>query len=161
VKIHTSRSTSSTINTFHNESLSHSALPFSGTRMIDGGILTSASGTVMTDGSTWMFGGDTLTSDNGTLTANGSTRMVDGGTLTVGDGTLTVGGGTLRSVAPSQALLDIYIVSWPSRPGSTVARMARHLHHITAKSSRQHRRQHDSASISRHGPVALATSSPA
>jgi hypothetical protein len=99
VKTHTSRSMASTINTSHNESLSHSVLPVSGTQKVNGGILSSAGATLMADGSTWMFSGNTLMSASGTLTAKGSTRTVDGSTLTAGDGSLTVGDVTLWSVA--------------------------------------------------------------
>jgi ABC-type Fe2+-enterobactin transport system substrate-binding protein len=97
------------INTSHNESLSHAALPFSGTRMVHGGILTRVGRTLTTDGSTWMFGGDTHTSAGGTQTVDDSTQMVDGSTLTVGGDTLTiddpfvVSGYTLMNVAPGQS----------------------------------------------------------
>jgi hypothetical protein len=80
-------------------------------------------------------------------------------------------------VALSPALLDIYIASWPIHPtasspawlSSIVTRMTRHLHCAAANSpdsviasmTRQHCRQHDSASISCRDQVTLAVSLPA
>jgi hypothetical protein len=52
--------------------------------------------------------------------------------------------------APSPAWLDIYIVPWPSRPGSAITSM-----------TRQHRRQPDSVSTSHRSQVTPATSVPA
>jgi hypothetical protein len=82
VKIHTSRSMASTINTSRNENLLHLTLPFSGTQMVDDGILMSTNGTLTANNSTQMFSGDTLTSADGTLTVGGTTQKVDGNTLT-------------------------------------------------------------------------------
>jgi hypothetical protein len=83
MKIYMSRSIASTINTARNEILSHSALPFNDTRMVDGGILTSASGTLTVDNNTRMFDSDILMSAGGTL-------MVDCSIWTVYDSTLMI-----------------------------------------------------------------------
>jgi hypothetical protein len=82
VKIHTSRSMASTINTSHSESL------FRSRRCKISDILTVGD-------STLAVGGGTVMVDCGTLTAGDGTLAVSGGTLTAGIGLLAVGGSTL------------------------------------------------------------------
>jgi hypothetical protein len=66
------------------------ALSFSGTQMVDGGILTSTSSTRTSVGVTLMSAGGTQMVDDCTLADDGSIRMVDSSALMSAGGTQTV-----------------------------------------------------------------------
>jgi hypothetical protein len=84
VKIHTSGSMASTINTSRSESL------FWPRRCNISGILTVGDDTLAVSGGTLMVDCSTLTAGDGTL-------AVSGGILTIDDSTLMISGGTLTS----------------------------------------------------------------
>jgi hypothetical protein len=64
------------------------------------------------------------------------------------------------SAVSSSAGLDLDIAPWPGCLDNAVTSMTRHLYRATAKSPQQHRRQHDSTSISCRDQVATAALSP-
>jgi hypothetical protein len=86
MKIHTSRSMASTINTSRSESL------FWPRHCKISSTLTSTDGTLTVDDST-------LTSTDSTLTVDSSTRMSVGSTLMAGNGTLAIDGSTDSTVS--------------------------------------------------------------
>jgi hypothetical protein len=98
MKIHTSRSMASTINTSRNDSFfsfgtAISTPPRRST--VAGNTLAVGGGSLMAIYDTLSVGYNTLTVNGGSLMIGDGTLAVGGGSLTAGDDTLAVGGGTL------------------------------------------------------------------